>query len=198
MRKFVTNVVVIALLASFVQMVLPRGSVRRYANLVLGLVMVLALLEPCLMVFNLAGDTELLLRQAETAVAWSEAKLGSESFLQGNEEALLAVYEERLKEEIRALLVSRGTLLQSCSLDLERDGRAGDFGRILQIRVGCLPQGNAESLLVQPVMIGPESVKDKAAEGEIARKRRQEIEGILAQYFALDTEQIIVTLEGEE
>ncbi|NLW16120.1 MAG: stage III sporulation protein AF [Firmicutes bacterium] len=199
LREFVRNVLVIIVLASFLQLILPRGSMRRYAHLALALVMVLTLLSPLLALTRASWNIEELLGQAQAQTAWSELQASSQALQRQNDLALLQAYRQMLRAQVEDLLAQVGEVeLIDCQIELVEEQRAEDFGRILSMHVVCRPGSAAvEGIkLIEPVQIGTgvAEQKEDAPPSEWAVEKGQEVRRAIARYFLLSEDQVLVTI----
>ncbi len=198
LRQFVQNVIVVMLLGTFLQMILPEGNIRRYAQLAVGLIMVLVLVTPLVQLSRGQLDFGVVLSQATTTVAWEELQLKGQVWQEQNEQTLLMSYRQALTEQVKHLAERSGeAMLQSCQVDLVEQRQAEDFGRILAIRVQLSRgQGLVQAVTaLRPIQVGeaevelhPGSASDTAAEAAA-------IQSVLANHFGLDPEQVSVTIK---
>lgn len=199
LREFVRNVLVIVVLAAFLQLILPPGSMRRYAHLALALVMVLTLLGPLLALTRASWDINELLGQAQTQVAWSELKANSELLQRQNDASLLRTYRDLLGTQIQDILVRIGEVeLVACQIELVEDQQADDFGRILSIRLQCREGTETVKPVYQvsPVQIGEGSTgsQQQTQLSDWAKAKQRVIQQALAKHFLLAEEQVLVTI----
>ncbi|MBE3573628.1 MAG: stage III sporulation protein AF [Moorella humiferrea] len=102
--EIVRQVALIALLAAFLEMLLPDKNITRYVRLVLGLFVVVAILTPVVESLRIGPELELAawdLRLDQVAAA--PIQQGKE-LARTNEEAALEIYRNRLAGQIRALV----------------------------------------------------------------------------------------------
>jgi stage III sporulation protein AF len=185
-------------LATFLQLILPPGGMRRYANLALGLVVVLTLLSPILSLTKTSWDMNELLGQAQAQTAWSELKYSSELLQKQNDASLLQTYRELLGTQIRDAVerVDEVELL-GCHIELVEDQAADDFGRVISIKVECKGANAIQSVYhVEPVKIGEDAAQEKELPppNDWAIAKQKEIQQALAKLFLITEEQIAVTI----
>lgn len=197
-KQFVESVIVILLLAAFLQIILPSGDMRRYAQLAIGLVMVLTLLTPLLALARAPFNLEELLGQATMQTSWQEIKTQGEIFKGQNDETLLRSYRATLTEQVKQTVEPEGEFrVLTCQFELVEDSQADDFGRILGMRVDLERQSSAVLPVsgVQPVQVGgtpaDASIQPSVATAEQART----VLGTLANHFALSSDQVTVSIK---
>lgn len=200
-RVFVQNILLIVVLAAFLQLILPAGSMRRYAQLALSLVMVLTLLSPLLALTQASWDMNELLGQAKAEVAWAELQVGSELLKEQNNASLMLAYRKVLGEQLRDLVNSLEEIeLVDYEIEIEENKQVNDFGRILGIKIICKEVSGAVSPVYQvaKVSIGTNSYSEPVASrplSELAQAKVQDTILAVAKYFSLATEQVQVKIE---
>lgn len=198
-REFVRNVLVIVVLAAFLQLILPQGGMRRYAQLALALVMVLTLIGPLLALTRASWDIDELLGQAQTQTAWTELKAKSELLQRQNDASLLKTYRDLLVTQIQDILARIGEVeLVACQIELVEDQQVEDFGRILSIQIQCQEGSQAVKPVYQvsPVQIGEGATasQEQPQLSDWAEAKQQAIQQALAKYFLLAEDQVLVTI----
>lgn len=103
--EIVRQVALIALLAAFLEMLLPEKNITRYVRLVLGLFVVVAILTPLVEGLRIGPELELAAwdLRLDSAAAVTPVQQGKE-LARANEEAALEIYRNRLAGQIKALV----------------------------------------------------------------------------------------------
>lgn len=194
LRDFVRNVLVIVVMATFLQLILPQGSMRRYAHLAVALVLVLTMLQPLLALTRASWDVGELLGQAQAQTAWAQLQAGSELFRQQNEANLLATYRRMLETEISDIVALVGDVeLIDCNIAFVEDREAADFGRILRIEVVCRESLVAPVEEVQIELEPSRSLDETQIEAMTRTGRR--VQQAIAKYFLLTEDQVSVIVK---
>ena len=197
-KQFVESVIVIMLLAAFLQIALPSGDMRRYAQLTIGLIMVLTLLTPLLSLARAPFNLGELLGQATMQTSWEEMKSQGQIFQQQNDETLLRSYRLTLTEQVKQLVEPKGEVwVVACQFELVEDRQAEDFGRILNMRVdlgwhanAVLPVGS-----VHPVQVGEAAADSSVLPSAAATELVAAVQSTLANHFALSSDQVAVSIK---
>ncbi len=200
LREFVRNVLVIIVLATFLQLILPQGSMRRYAHLALALVMVLTLLGPLLALTRSSWDVSELLGQAQAQTAWTELQASSELLKQQNDASLLQTYRSMLLAQINDILTKVGEVeLVDCKIVFVEDQQADDFGCILSIQMVCRETSSAVKPIsqVETIQIGGAegTGKQETPPTETVTMKGREVQQAIARYFLLEEDQVLVIIK---
>ncbi|NLY54777.1 MAG: stage III sporulation protein AF [Firmicutes bacterium] len=199
-RQFVQSILVIIVLAAFLQIILPSGRMRRYAQLALALVMILTLLQPIVALTQSSWDLNELLGQAQIATSWAELRAGSELLQRQNDAALVQVYRSILYQQVQDITRREGELeLEACEVELVEDREADDYGRIIRLHLVCRRTPNAVKPVasIQSVDVGHKTPGAQPAETAWAEAKQASIRLAIARHFSLATEQVLVTIKGE-
>lgn len=197
LRTYVQNIIIIIVLASFLQIVLPSGTVRRYAQLAVGLVLVLTMLSPLLTLTRVPLGISELLGQANVQTAWAELRTESNLLRNSQDRQLFSAYELALRQEIERVVAAQADGLQLLEAEFEFvvDREAADFGRIKLMHVVVGQYSGVQPVTtVRPVQIGQGSGNqvtqhDSKAVSELESRLR----AALASHFAINTDQVIIT-----
>lgn len=201
LREFVRNVLVIVVLAAFLQIILPAGSMRRYANLALALVMVLTIISPLLTLTQTSWDLNEVLGQAQAHTAWSELEASSELLKRQNDLSLLHTYGNLLASQLEDVIGRIGEVeLADYQIDLVENQDAEDYGSIISIRIACKEsQGRIKPVdKVDRVQIGTgdtQQAQEQTVMTGWAREKQLSIKQAIAKHFQLAEEQVLVTIE---
>lgn len=195
-RNFVQNILIVSVMAAFVQLMLPRGNIRRYAELSLGLVMVLTLLSPLVALTRFPWDLGELLTQAQAETVWAEVEAGSRLLKDHNVSEQLALYRKLLEEQLEEIVAASELELVQGQIHLVEDSEAKDFGRITGMELVCsLPQG--EVLPVTAIdLSSPPLVPNEAAGSRPGLKEKEAaVAAAIAKYFSLGLTEIKIIIE---
>ncbi|CEP66055.1 Sporulation stage III, protein AF [Moorella glycerini] len=125
--EIVRQVALIALLAAFLEMLLPEKKMTRYVRLVLGLFVVVAILTPLVEGLRFGPELDVTAWDLRLdPVAAAPVQQGRE-MARANEEAALEIYRDRLAGQIKALVslvpgVKQAEVLVSLTGDKEHRG----------------------------------------------------------------------------
>lgn len=197
-KQFVQNVIVIMLLAAFLQLVLPEGGMRRYAQLAVGLIMVLTLLTPLLQLSQTRFDLSELLGQATMRTSLEELKVKGQVWQQQNDQTLLNSYRQALTDQIRQVVEASGEVeVSACDFELVEDREADDFGRIIQMKVSLRWRSDVVQPVsaVRPVQVGDAASESPSTVTPLATERAAELRRVLANHFVLTADHVAVIIK---
>lgn len=205
LKQWIANVVALIFLATLLEMLMPRGSMQRFARVVMGMLVILAVLQP---VFSLLAKG---LQLDGLAAAVSGPTLDMDSILaqaqrvRGTNDALaLDRTRAQLEQQIAARLAQlAGVAAVTCRAELVSDQTRQDYGAVTRVTLRVTPGApTAPSGVdpVAPVVIGANGTNGAGsgtgATATLAPDLRSDILRILATDYGLTGEQVSLTAGG--
>lgn len=205
-RSLVQNLVVIIILAMFLEMLLPAGEMRKYVKMVMGLLIIIAVVQAVgdLTRWDYHTDLPSLTQKADektvSGIMEAGKKISSEQRQQAVEQ-----YREGLAGQILALTrTAKETTVLDVEVNVQSEEGEPDFGRINEVVLyvarepgGAGQQEKGGSMVeVEPVTVqvigkhGPEESKihDNSPPKEIT----DPLVGSVANFYNLKPEQVKV------
>jgi stage III sporulation protein AF len=102
-QELTRNLVLLLLLATFLEMLLPKSDLTRYIRLVVGLFVLLTILQPVLDLFDWQGNVSLPIREPPQEKVEALINQGI-VFGEYQQATALQVAEERLEKQVEAML----------------------------------------------------------------------------------------------
>lgn len=207
-RHYVRQLVLVVVLAGFMDMLLPSGQIRKFAQVVVGLFIIMVLVNPLLSLFRPHVAWRLPELESDTA-AWNEISSGGDgaALTATVEEQVFRRYQRRLEEQAEALVLSvEGINQVRAKVLIETEVEHPNFGGIGGIEVWVGPGDGEEDRVqvVDKIEVVVSSGKDKEGwnytDGRVgvAAEMEDRITSLLTAFFSLEPQLIsIFALEGE-
>lgn len=147
----VRNIVVLIIIVTILDLVLPRNDFRPFVNMVVGLVLMLMLLSPLRTLLQIPAGLEPVL-DLQLSISENDILARQNILEQMNWDMTLARYRELLEEKIATVLNEEKLEAEIIRLDLVKDINHLEFGQPRKVVVNARPDrdggtGNA----VRPV-----------------------------------------------
>lgn len=127
---------------TFIEIMVPEGSMRKYINLVVGLLVMIVIINPFLNLLASDFDMGSKILEMSRAIDLKDTKLQAENLETGQRENIVRVYKNRLEEQIaRQVMETNLTASVRAEVFIDEDYESEGFGNIESIRVIVL---NAE------------------------------------------------------
>lgn len=197
---WITNIIMFILLATIVDMLLPNSSVQRYAKMVTGLLLIVIILNPILKIFHynfeeilstvtLSNITEE--KNIENSIEFKKKEIQASSHAYILEEMAVLMKEE-VEDEVMKRFNKKVSVV-SIKID-ESTEITADSSEHFSVMVKLKEKDEEDEAI--PVVAMVKIDTKKPAEKKITSFDDQEIVSYLAKQWDLDTNQIIIALEG--
>ncbi|MBU7007631.1 stage III sporulation protein AF [Phosphitispora fastidiosa] len=135
LRLMVKSILIIILMTAFLEIVLPRSDIKRYINLIIGLFIIIAVLNPILAIFNTGFDFEVLSAAPEGITGDTEALINQgRDIARARDNRVAGDYKEKLEKQVRSLSgLYQNNNVTDVQVDMVADTAAPDFGKINKI-----------------------------------------------------------------
>ncbi|MCK8825455.1 stage III sporulation protein AF [Fuchsiella alkaliacetigena] len=184
-HTWLKNLIVIILLTSFIELLLPQSSLEKYTRIVFGLFILIAILNPLLSFldagynYNFQNITQVLTVSEESKQEdLAEIMRQGESLRESNQKLLQEDYEAKVARQMEALLSFDDSLPP-----LATKVNLGADNEIKQIVVQLEPEVEKSEAA---------KVNTTAAEEDIPGELKDRVKERLANFYGLSTNQISV------
>ena len=216
LADLVRNVIVIILLTTFLDMLLPSSSMQRFVKVIMGLFVLVAVLTPVLNIFTRDQDFAVFnWHQAGIQEGYTTVLQDGNRLTSVNQELFLQNYAVRVEKQMEALVkLVKGANEVKVTVQLQQGKQVGTLEGIKSVQVLVLnkeePEDKESSLGIKPIKIkisddakqkAVEEIERKSASGLANRrmavstsekKTAEEIKKTISQYFGLEVKQINV------
>lgn len=206
-RSLVQNLVVVIILAIFLDLFLPSGDMKRYVKFVMGLLVIIAVLGALGNLFK--GDWVSFLPEQATGkdeqagVSLSEIMASAEKINQNRQVRMLEEYRRAIARQVSALAgLYPDVSVQAVEVDVYAEEKDPKFGQIKEIRLAVKNFRTEEESLAWPqikIEIGSENQVGSGAgslpqgTGALAPETKKKLQIVIANYYNLQPDQVRVT-----
>ncbi|MBM7622754.1 stage III sporulation protein AF [Sporohalobacter salinus] len=197
LEAWIRNIVVILLLTSFVELLLPESELEKYTRVVLGLFIVIAILNPILNLFNnnynFQHITDLLTVEEESSMSKSEIMKRGKKLRNISHQEARNNYKRQLNRQITALLSFDEELPErSVKVNLDSNNKIKKI--IIELHNKRVDKSQFDQeIRVDDIEIGNETQKRNSKSNQKSfSKVSSKIKKQLANFYNLNYEQIVV------
>ena len=197
---WVRHLVIIVVLAGFIEMILPKGDMRRYVQMVVGIFIIMAILNPTLLLLRqrqLWGAPSFdqgIIGQTELSGVLRESQAVSTQI----QDQALQHYRLQLEEQIRVLLSSvEGVGGLRAKVNIVDNPSLDDYGKLVGISLWVdygMSEESAVSMIPE-VKLGPvreEEDYSRPGGDYLPPEAEAEIKGILTTFYNLPPEAVAI------
>lgn len=198
LKELVRGIVLLIILTTFLDMLLPSGKMRPYLKMVMGLFVLVSILNPLISALFSSQDLAALSWKADAAAGQSLGAITSTGaeLAERNQEQLLSTYAGRLESQMASLVrIIEGVEEAEVRVELAEARKFGSYEGIKNIRVTLRgASGSSGEIRIEPVRIGPEAPAAGPApeQAELTEQLREQIVVTLSRYYNVAPEQITV------
>lgn len=201
--EMVRNVVLIVLLASFIEMLLPQQELGKYVRMVMGLFVVIAILNPLVSWWkgkelNLEIDAwSFVPEQSETDMLLERGK----EIQKQNNQLVMEAYMERMENQVEAMVKLLPEVTEvNADLMLERSEQNWGAVKNLEIVVKTTEKNaikENESGMLAENATGELYIQKNDEAFQSTRELKQKISGLIQDFYSLSEKQVRVFVDGE-
>lgn len=193
LQEMVRNIVVIVLITTFLDMLLPSSNMQRFVKVIMGLFILVSLLNPVIYLLDKNEEFEVLAWQYQGAEVDENILTKSKELETVNDMLLHENYVKRLERQIEALVkLVEGVKEATIKVTLKTGSKNEQTESIehVYVEVLCKDEEREESL-VEPVKI---DIKGTQAEEKklYDTKLVDDIKKVICQYFSCNFQDIEV------
>lgn len=202
--EWVKHIVLLILMATFLDLILPNSSMRKYVKLVVGFLLILLILSPILQLFKLDQDRLLLtidqILEKKNRPLTLQMEQEQSRIKVGQDQAIIDEVIVKWSEEIKVGIEKDfDVVVQHVTLDLQRSGDQIDIHE-LTLQIEQIPKKESESELgkdqegkspstvkevepIQPVMIQINDSRNKRKDQDMISDEQKKIEKEVLTYL---------------
>lgn len=135
LKNWVINIVVIIFFVAFIEIMLPKSSMKRYVNMVLGLLIIIVLINPIIkfMANDIDIEREVFLNISKQNNMYSDKDL---KYVEAQNQNIVEMYKNKLKREITDFIeLDEGYKIVEVNISIEENSKLDNFGEIIGIEV---------------------------------------------------------------
>ncbi|SHE45744.1 stage III sporulation protein AF [Seinonella peptonophila] len=192
------QIILLVLIATFIDLLLPQQSLSRYVKLVLGLLIILAILQPILQLLTDQLSVDQLLKGDQNAS--KEAAIPSIATIQRQAEEIksnqqhewIKTWKSNFEQQLKKLLDQRyPQLVRQIEISVEWKDQQPHLNQILFI----LRNPNSTNQKVDPIQIDPFIQRDNVEQKRNQQHLKDLIQKDLQQFWGIDPKKVQMEFE---
>ncbi len=197
-RAWIIDIVIMFIFISIIELVLPNGNMKKYINMIVGLLIIFTIINPFIKLFNidLNLDKAVFNQISQQDIDINENK----EFLLNQEKQVAMLYEEKIRREIIELVEVNTTFkISEMNIDINTDednyGSIALLELVIEEKQEIIEDKNKIVIKeVKPIIIGEKSVHKKDYK---KFDNDEEIKELISQKYNLEKENILVFIKTE-
>ncbi len=204
-RSLVQSLIVIIILAMFLEMLLPAGEVNKYVKMVVGLLIIIAVVQAVgnLTRFDFTGELQPYVQKKDD-LSFSAIRENGEKINAGQQVTALEQYRQGLENQVMALArVNRKVSVVDVEVKVQSKKNQPEYGQLREIVLVVSRESGPEQpepenqvvVEVEPVTVRVDRLKEGTLAGSEAGPPREAVAGLIntvADFYNLNPEQVRV------
>ncbi len=204
--QLIKNLIVLVIVASLLEIILPDNKYRPYVKLVVGIMIMISILNPVLQLLRIMPDLEMEIMRTQMEqfedISFEDGNKINDEAVMNNQDLIVQEYKRSLAHEVNETVSNRrGLDLSLVELEVIEDMNKKDFGSIKKIQLVFSASESKvereETKIIEKIdiQVGGESAPVSDWEKDVSVKYQGEklsIKRELKNYFSLDKEQISI------
>ena len=156
LRNWIMNITVIIIFIMFLDTIIPNNSMKRYINVVVGLLIIIVVIKPFVLVKDYADSFNSEFLETSSYVEQNGSVGNSTEISKFQKQKAVEIFENNLKNQIEKVVKNSTNSYYkevSVELELERDFESKNFGDIKFVTVN-LTNDKKEIIEVDRIRIG--------------------------------------------
>lgn len=156
LKSWIMNITVIIIFVMLLETVMPQSSMKRYINVVIGLLIIIAVTKPFVFIKDYAENFNKEVAAAASFIEGSGTEEKSREISRYQRAKALEIFESNIKDKVRTLVEdlepeSRGKV--KVNLEIDSDFESENFGRVKTVKVSIMRDRTA-AIEVDKIKIG--------------------------------------------
>jgi len=168
-KGWVSNIIAVILFVSIVEIILPDGKIRKYVNLVAGVLVVLIIVSPIVSAFNKDIQIEMFEMKTNELPPIEELKLQSEKIGTLRSKQIVEAYRTKIEKSIQEQVNDVGEI--SCEkviCKVNEDTNKEEFGNIEEVTLHITSKNKkVDNSKIKPVKIQIGNSKEDNADKSV-------------------------------
>ena len=197
LKDWILNITALVLFLVVIEILMPSGRMKKYCGLVTGVILIIAIINPFLKLFN--GNLNLEDIQVSNSNTIDRLEIEKNSKLLKDEEMkqITEVYRKKIIRQLEDnAMKSKGVVEAKGDVIINEDYNSDTFGEVkrayLEITIAGENDEISPVVKVDEVNIGKEKQQETSS-SEVDPKLRKQLEDNIISLFSLDRENIIIS-----
>lgn len=138
LRNWIMNITTVIILIMFLDTIIPGSSMKRYINVIVGLMIIVVVIKPFVLIKEYADNFNMNIIETSSYIEQSGSGIDSTGIIKFQQQKAVEIFENNLKSRIEKIVDKELNSKYedvSVNLELEKDIESKHFGEIKSIGV---------------------------------------------------------------
>jgi stage III sporulation protein AF len=199
--NWIKNIVIYMIINTIIMNLLGNKSYKKYVSIVSGMILVLIVISPLVKLMKLNDNLDYFLQYNYFSIETSDFKNQLEQARGEQEEAIFTEYRQKIKEQVRDLLLGNDIYLKSCNITMDEDPDSSTYGQILAMNITAGTDQTVEasggSLVIDRIEIPQISIdQEENQSAKTPSPLEITIKNELSDFYNMDKGNINISIQG--
>ncbi len=187
--KWAQGIIVAVILATIIEMILPKGTCKKYVKVVIGMFVLFTIISPIIQVFSNGASFEEIfdLSDYEKIINQSEDEI-SQKIEDNNKRSIKDIYISNLKDNIKSAVENKGYEVSNCVVQVKDD----ENYTIEKIKLTIYKSKNEndKKIIINEININLENQENTNDTNNITEENKNELKEYLSKNYSVDIDAI--------
>lgn len=187
--KWAQGIIVAVILATIIEMILPKGTCKKYVKVVIGMFVLFTIISPIIQVFSNGASFEEIfdLSDYEKIINQSEDEI-SQKIEDNNKRSIKDIYISNLKDNIKSAIENKGYEVSNCVVQVKDD----ENYTIEKIKLTIYKSKNEndKKIIINEININLENQENTNDTNNITEENKNELKEYLSKNYSVDIDAI--------
>ena len=187
--KWAQGIIVAVILATIIEMILPKGTCKKYVKVVIGMFVLFTIISPIIQVFSNGASFEEIfdLSDYEKIINQSEDEI-SQKIEDNNKRSIKDIYISNLKDNIKSAVENKGYEVSNCVVQVKDD----ENYTIEKIKLTIYKSKNEndKKIIINEININLENQENTNDTNNITEENKNELKEYLSKNYSVDIDDI--------
>jgi len=204
-RSWILNIIIIAMLIVLIEILIPSGKMKKYVNMVSGVILIIAVINPLKGLFNKEVSLKEFQISGSNYIDKKEIENNSKMLERQQMEQIVEIYRQKVIKHIEEMVMGvEGVHNVEADVIINEDYTSKNFGEVKRAYIYLDMEGDSNAIKpvkeVKRIQVGddnteeePEETKSEAdkIDKDIVNRIQKQINSVLG----VETEDIIISLQ---
>ncbi|QEK12145.1 stage III sporulation protein AF [Crassaminicella thermophila] len=203
LKTWILNIIAVIIFITFLEILLPSSNMKKYINMIVGLLVMLVIISPVLELVNRNTRIQEEIIKTSSDIDRKALSLSLEQFEEAQEKQIIALYKSKLENHIKDQIeYKRNIDVLRINSQIEENRQSKEFGNIkqLEILLGSEIKSQSKNQEIKPVsniMINIKTKKQPLNSKESTKNKQYIIEQIkenISNFYGVDKDKIRISI----
>lgn len=194
LKGWIINIIFIVVLASLIELLLPSSTMKKYVNVIIGMIIIIVILTPIISVINRNLDMDVNVFNSFYKLNAQSSRLINQLNSSKDNEIFIVEYKKRLSDSLRDYIKKEFSFDSDVDLVINEDLSSQNFGMINSVSIK-LKRSDGNVVPIEKVEIGSREEKTKEKPETILTQKEKEMVKKISALYGVDINNISVIKE---